>query len=68
MLTNNNLCVHAVCKAVDLDSDCLSDGVDGGTHSDSSEFLRDLVVTPPIEAENHEAESDVPISVKRNLS
>jgi hypothetical protein len=32
------------------------------------EFLRDLVVTPPIEAENHEAESDVPISVKRNLS
>ncbi|KAK2426302.1 replication factor A protein [Trifolium repens] len=58
----------AVCKTVDLDSDGLSDGGDGGNQSDSSEFLKDLVVTPPIEAEKNEAESVVPISVRRNLN
>jgi hypothetical protein len=51
-----------------LDSDGLSDGGDGGNQSDSSEFLKDLVVTPPIEAEKNEAESVVPISVRRNLN
>jgi hypothetical protein len=57
-----------VCKPVDLDSDSLSDGGDGGNRSDSSEFLKDLIVTPPVKADGDEAESVVPISVVRDLT
>ncbi|MCI48668.1 hypothetical protein A2U01_0069911, partial [Trifolium medium] len=54
--------------AIDLDSDSLSDDTDVGEDSQSLEFVKDLIVTPPTTGEKAEGKNDVASTVKRNLS
>ncbi|MCI67872.1 hypothetical protein A2U01_0089131, partial [Trifolium medium] len=53
--------------AIDLDSDGLSDDTEVGEDSHSLEFVNDLIVTPPTIGRRAEGESDVAMTVKRNL-
>jgi hypothetical protein len=51
-----------------LDSVGSSDDTDAGAEFQSIEFVKELIVTPPISRGKMAMESDVPTTVKRNLS
>jgi hypothetical protein len=51
-----------------LESHVDSYGSDGTADVETMEFVKDLIVTPPMTREKDEIESDVPVTVKRNLS
>ncbi|KAK2402024.1 replication protein A 70 kDa DNA-binding subunit E [Trifolium repens] len=54
--------------AIDLESHVDSYGSDGTTDVETMEFVKDFIVTAPITHGKDEIESDVPVTVKRNLS
>ncbi|MCI81121.1 hypothetical protein A2U01_0102393, partial [Trifolium medium] len=54
--------------AIDLDSDGLSDEADADDDSQSLEFLKDLIVTPPTAPEKSGGKNDAGPAVERNLS
>jgi hypothetical protein len=41
---------------------------DGGDGFEADEFVKDLIITPPMTRGNAKAEVDVPSTIKRNLT
>jgi hypothetical protein len=61
--------VQEIFGAIDLESHVDSHGSDGTADVETMEFVKDFTVTltPPITHGKDEIESDVPVTVKRNL-
>jgi hypothetical protein len=55
-------------NAFDLDSVGSSDDTDAGAEFQSIKFAKELIETPPMSRGKMAMESDVPATVKRNLS
>jgi hypothetical protein len=53
---------------IDLDSDTDTCGSDAGDDLQSSQFVDDLIITPPMSRVDDETDSDAPAVFKRNLS
>ncbi|KAK2414171.1 replication protein A 70 kDa DNA-binding subunit C [Trifolium repens] len=60
--------IKAVSAPIDLDSGTESCDSDGGDDLQSSQFVDDLIVTPPMSRVDDETDSDAPAVFKRNLA
>jgi hypothetical protein len=57
-----------VSTPIDLDSGTDSCGSDAGDDLQSSQFVDDLIVTPPMSRVDDDTDSDAPAVFKRNLA